>query len=153
MDPGLLAVHKESLACLYAALQPLYDHYAAKLGRRKGWMGRAGYLGVLSLYHEIQATNLDRHHRWPMPCTAGQNIVVLDANGDIRSCELRQRLGNVRDYDCDWGRFWASRARRDEIAAIRRDGCWCTHVCFIHASLKASTKAKIVDVPRAYLSR
>jgi hypothetical protein len=26
-------------------------------------------------------------------------------------------------------------------------------VCFIHASLKASTRAKVVDVPRAYLSR
>ena len=32
-----------------------------------------------------------------------------------------------------------------------RDGCWCTHVCFIHASLKASPKARLIDVPRAYL--
>jgi MoaA/NifB/PqqE/SkfB family radical SAM enzyme len=153
MDPGLLEVHKEALIRLYADLQPLYRHYAEKLGQRKGWLGRAGYLGVLNLYHEIQAANLDRHHRWPMPCTAGQNIAVLDANGDIRSCELRERLGNVREHNCDWGRFWGSRARQDEIAAIRRDGCWCTHVCFIHASLKASTRAKVVDVPRAYLSR
>jgi MoaA/NifB/PqqE/SkfB family radical SAM enzyme len=153
MDPGLLEIHKEAITRLYAELQPLYRHYADKLGRRKGWVGRAGYLGVLNLYHEIQAANLDRHHRWPMPCTAGQNIAVLDANGDIRSCELRERLGNVREYGCDWGRFWDSRARQEEIAAIRRDGCWCTHVCFIHASLKASTKAKAVDVPRAYFSR
>jgi MoaA/NifB/PqqE/SkfB family radical SAM enzyme len=153
MDPALLEVHKDALARLYEDLQPLYRHYAGKLGRRKGWVGRAGYLGVLNLYHEIQAANLDRHHRWPMPCTAGQNIAVLDANGDIRSCELRQRLGSIRDYDCDWRRFWDSRERREEIARIKRDGCWCTHVCFIHASLKASTRAKVVDVPRAYLSR
>jgi MoaA/NifB/PqqE/SkfB family radical SAM enzyme len=153
MDPGLLEVHKGQVEDLYTRLQPLYRHYAAKLGRRKGWVARAGYLGVLNLYHEIQAANLDRHHRWPMPCTAGQNIAVLDANGDIRSCELRERLGSVREHDCDWGRFWDSQVRQDEIAAIRRDGCWCTHVCFIHAGLKASTKAKVVDVPRAYLSR
>jgi hypothetical protein len=38
------------------------------------------------------------------------------------------------------------------IASIRRDGCWCTHVCFIHASLKASLKARAIDVPRAYLA-
>ncbi len=152
MDPGLLEVHKESLERLYRELQPLYRHYAEKLGRRKGFLGKAGYLGVLKLYHEIQAANLDRHHRWPMPCTAAQTIAVLDANGDLRSCELRERLGNIRDYDCDWGRFWGSRARVDEVAAIRRDGCWCTHVCFIHASLKASAKAKALDVPRAYLS-
>jgi Fe-coproporphyrin III synthase len=152
MDPGLLEVHKESLERLYRELWPLYRHYADKIGRRKGWPGRAGYLGVMKLYHEIQAANLDRHHRWPMPCTAAQNIAVLDANGDIRACELRQRLGNVRDYDCDWGRFWSSREREDEVDRIRREGCWCTHVCFIHASLKASVKARVIDVPRAYLS-
>jgi MoaA/NifB/PqqE/SkfB family radical SAM enzyme len=153
MDPGLLEVHKEALTRLYAELQPLYRHYAARLGRRKGWVGKAGYLGVLNLYHDIQARNFDRHHRWPMPCTAAQNIAVLDANGDIRSCELREKLGNIRDYECDWGRFWDSKERQDEIAGIARDGCWCTHVCFIHASLKASRKAQVVDVPLAYLSR
>jgi MoaA/NifB/PqqE/SkfB family radical SAM enzyme len=152
MDPGLLEVHKEALERLYRELGPLYRHYADKLGRRKGFLSKAGYLGVLKLYHEIQAANLDRHHRWPMPCTAAQTIAVLDANGDLRSCELRDRLGNVRDYGCDWGRFWDSRARQDEVARIRRDGCWCTHVCFIHASLKASPKARAIDVPRAYLS-
>lgn len=79
------------------------------------------------------------------------NIVVLDANGDIRSCELRERLGNLRDDDGDWSRFWSSRERHQEIAAIERDGCSCTHVCFIHASLKASPKVMAIDVPRACL--
>ncbi len=88
-----------------------------------------------------------------MPCTAAQNIAVVDANGDIRSCEPRERLGNLRDYDCDWDRFWQSRERAEEIDAIARDGCWCSHVCFIHASLKASKKAMTIDVPRAYLHR
>jgi MoaA/NifB/PqqE/SkfB family radical SAM enzyme len=153
MDPGLLEVHKESLARLYEDLRPLYRHYADKLGRRKGWLNKAGYLGVLNLYHEIQASNFDRHHRWPMPCTAAQNVAVLDANGDIRSCELRERLGNIRDFGCDWGKFWDSPGRQEEITRIRRDGCWCTHVCFIHASLKASPRARLLEVPRAYLAR
>lgn len=152
MDPALLEVHRNSLDRLYEDLKPLYRHYAEKIGRRKGLLARAGYLGVLSLYHEIQASNFERHHRWPMPCTAAQTIAVLDANGDVRACELRERLGNVRDHDCDWNGFWSSRERREEIEAIRRDGCWCTHVCFIHASLKASRKAMLYDVPRAYLS-
>jgi MoaA/NifB/PqqE/SkfB family radical SAM enzyme len=151
MDPALLAVHRDDLSRLYQELSPLYRHYAEKLGNRKGFLSKAGYLGVLNLYHEIQAANLDRHHRWPMPCTAGRNIAVLDANGDLRACELRERLGNVRDYDCDWSRFWDSRKLAHELEAIERDACWCTHVCFIHASLKASAKAMLYDVPRAYL--
>lgn len=151
MDPALLEVHQHALERLYEDIKPLQRHYAEKIQQRKGFLGKAAYLGVLGLYQEIQAANLDRHHRWPMPCTAGQNIAVVDANGDIRSCELRERLGNLRDYDCDWGRFWDSNERRDELKAIEKDGCWCTHVCFIHASLKASPKALALDVPRAYL--
>ncbi len=151
MDPTLLEVHKDTLEQLHQDLKPVYEHYASKVGARNSWLGKATYLGVLGLYHEIQAANLERRHRWPMPCTAAQNIAVLDANGDIRSCELRERLGNLRDYDCDWSRFWQSRERTDEMAAIERDGCWCTHVCFIHASLKATKKALAIDVPRAYL--
>jgi MoaA/NifB/PqqE/SkfB family radical SAM enzyme len=151
MDPALLEVHEEELLALYTDLAPLHRHYGEKLGARKGFLAKAGYLGVLGLYHEIQAANFARHHRWPMPCTAGRNIVVLDADGDIRACELRERLGNVRAHDCDWRRFWDSAERASEIAAIERDGCWCTHVCFIHASMKASAKAKFYDVPRAYL--
>lgn len=153
LDPTLIAVQKETLSRLFDDLKPLFRHYADKVAKRKGWIGRAAYLGTLNLYHEIQAANFDRHHRWPMPCTAARNIAVVDANGDIRSCELRERLGNLRDYDLDWGRFWSSRERRAEIEAIHRDGCFCTHVCFIHASLKASPKAMIWDVPRAYLNQ
>jgi Fe-coproporphyrin III synthase len=153
MDPALLEVHKHDLDRLYRGLEPIHRHYADKIARRKGALAKAGYLGVLGLYHEIQAANFERHHRWPMPCTAGRNIVVLDANGDIRACELRERLGSLRDYDCDWRRFWESRERREELEAIERDGCWCTHVCFIHASLKASPKAMLYDVPRAYIQR
>ncbi len=152
MDPALLEVHRDELSRRYRDLRPLYRHYGEKLGKRKGYLAMAGYLGVLNLYHEIQAANFERHHRWPMPCTAGRNIAVVDANGDIRACELRERLGSVRDYDCDWQRFWDSRERALELESIERDGCWCTHVCFIHASLKASPKANLYDVPRAFLT-
>ena len=157
MDPSLLELHRESIAALFRDLQPIYRHYAERIEKRKRGLAaplaRVSYLGTLNLYHRIQSANLDRHHRWPMPCTAGQNIVVVDANGDLRACELRDALANLRDFDCDWNRFWQSRARAAEIDAIARDGCWCTHVCFIHASAKASTKAVMVDIPRAYLAR
>lgn len=155
MEPELLQVHKEALARLYEDLKPLYRHYARKLAERKGvvrgTISEAAYLGVLNLYHELQAANLDHHHPWPMSCTAGRTIMVLDANGDLRACELRAPLGNMRELDCDWNEFWQSKSRQNELTAIARDGCWCTHVCFIHASMKASPKARLIDVPRAYV--
>jgi MoaA/NifB/PqqE/SkfB family radical SAM enzyme len=153
MDEELLEVQKESLETLYRGTRELYRHYARKVESRKGFLGKAAYLGALNLYQEIQAANYERHQRWPMPCTAGQNIAVVDANGDVRACELRERLGSLREFDLDWQRFWRSRERREELDRIEKEGCWCTHVCFIHASLKASPKAKALDVPRAYLAQ
>lgn len=64
-----------------------------------------------------------------------------------------ERLRYLGEHASDWRRFWDSDERQEEIAGIERDGRWCTHVCFIHSSLKVSRKAQVVDVPLAYLSR
>ena len=47
-----------------------------------------------------------------MPCTAGDTSIVIDFNGDVRACELRGKLANLRDYDCDFGNSGRPRARR-----------------------------------------
>ena len=86
-----------------------------------------------------------------MPCTAGETAIVIDYNGDVRACELRGKLANLRDFDCNFERFWKTQTRASEVNAIVRDQCWCTHVCFIHDSLRHSPKALLYDVPLSYL--
>jgi hypothetical protein len=76
---------------------------------------------------------------------------VIDFNGDMRSCELRGRLANLRDYDCNFEKFWQAQVRKDELGAIVQDQCWCTHVCFIHDSLRHSPKVLLYDIPLTYL--
>lgn len=88
-----------------------------------------------------------------MPCTAGETAVVIDFNGDVRACELRAPLGNLRHYDMDFAAFWDSAARREEVAAIARDRCFCTHVCFLHDSLRFSLAAQLVRIPASYFTR
>jgi MoaA/NifB/PqqE/SkfB family radical SAM enzyme len=82
-----------------------------------------------------------------MPCTAGRTILVIDYNGDVRACELRGRVANLRDVDCDFRRVFPSAAMRRETEQIVRDQCWCTHVCFIHDSTRDSPRAKFLAVP------
>jgi hypothetical protein len=77
--------------------------------------------------------------------------VVIDYNGDVRACELRGKLANLRDFGCDFGKVWETENRRRELGSIVHDQCWCTHVCFIHDSLRHSAKAMLYDVPLAYL--
>ncbi|HEV2425560.1 MAG TPA: radical SAM protein [Terriglobia bacterium] len=154
-EPGLKSLDADRLPALYRRLQTYYRHYAATWNRRyqgmSGAVAQAYYEGTLAFHNRVQLENATRPHRWPMPCTAGETAIVIDYNGDLRACELRGKLGNLRDFDCDFGKFWATLTRRQELDSIVRDQCWCTHVCFIHDSLRHSAKALLFDIPLAWL--
>ncbi len=154
-DPGLKTIPTERLPALYRELQKIYSHYAPTILKRLEGLerafGAAYYLGTLALHNKVQLENVESSHPWPMPCTAGETSIVIDYNGDVRACELRGRLANLRDFGCDFAKFWATETRHAELGAIVHDQCWCTHVCFIHDSLRHSAKALLYDVPLAYL--
>ncbi|HEV2349098.1 MAG TPA: radical SAM protein [Terriglobia bacterium] len=154
-DAGLKIIPTERLPALYQEIQKVYSHYAPTWLRRLDGLretaGEVYYQGTLALHNRIQLENMDGPHPWPMPCTASETAIVIDYNGDVRACELRSKLASLRDFDCDFGKFWTTLARRQEAKAIVDDQCWCTHVCFIHDSLRHSPKAMLIDVPLSYL--
>ena len=154
-DAGLMRIPTERLAALYHDLQAVYDYYGDQVReRRSGLAGKAArvyYQGTLALHNKIQLENIAAPHPWPMPCTAGETSVVIDYNGGVRACELRGKLANLRDYDCDFEKFWQTQIRHEELDAIVHDQCWCTHVCFIHDSLRHAPKVLLFDIPVTYL--
>lgn len=154
-DASLKQIPTHRLAGLYKDLQSVYAYYAdGVLRRRRGVaqkIAQVYYHGTLALHNKIQLENIVEPHPWPMPCTAGDTSIVIDFNGDVRSCELRGKLASLRDYDCDFGKFWAAQERQEELGAIVQDQCWCTHVCFIHDSLRHSPKVLLYDIPVTYL--
>ena len=88
-----------------------------------------------------------------MDCTAGETTLVIDYDGRFRSCELREPLGNVKDYDCDVQRIMQSDTMKKEVEAIGhgyKANCWCTHGCFITASLIFNPRKMIKQVYKGY---
>ncbi len=154
-DPTLKQIPTERLPELYRAILDIYEYYGARvMNRRTGLSRRIAevyYRGTLALHNKIQLENIESPHPWPMPCTAGATSIVIDFNGDVRACELRGKIGSLREYGCDFGKFWEARTRKEELDAIVRDQCWCTHVCFIHDSLRHSPKVLLYDIPVTYL--
>jgi Fe-coproporphyrin III synthase len=154
-DSSLKRIPTDRLAALYRDIQTVYKYYADSVMRRRTGIARkvaeVYYEGTLGLHNKIQLENISGSHPWPMPCTAGDTSIVIDFNGDVRACEMRGKLANLRDYDCNFADFWQARQRREELGAIKHDQCWCTHVCFIHDSLRHSPKALLYDIPLTYL--
>jgi radical SAM protein with 4Fe4S-binding SPASM domain len=112
------------------------------------------YVGTITTHYRTQHENFDHVTEWPFPCTAGETAVVIDYNGDVRACELREKFATLADYDYDFGMLWADHQRQQELQAI--DGgkaCWCTHVCFIHDSMRHSRRAMLYEVPKNFLTR
>ena len=55
----------------------------------------------------------------------------------MRACELREKFASLSDYNYDFAALWSAQERSTELNSI--DGgksCWCTHVCFIHDSMR-----------------
>lgn len=159
MNAAQREVPHEALAKLYREYERVQAIYVERSHQRCGresvaaavW--RTFYLGRLAIYNDIQYTNYTHGARWPMPCTAGETAAVIDYNGDVRICELRQPIGNLRQYDCDFGRLWNSQMRAAEVAQMRQDHCDCTHICFIDDSATYSPKVALLQSPLAYARR
>ncbi len=159
MNTSQRDIPHDVLPKLYQEYERVLAIYVERSHRRRGrgsvsaavW--RTFYLGRLAIYNDIQRTNYTRGARWPMPCTAGETAAVIDYNGDVRICELRQPIGNLRQYDCDFGRLWNSQVRTAEVAQMRQDHCDCTHICFIDDSATYSPKVALLQSPLAFARR
>jgi Fe-coproporphyrin III synthase len=156
-DPGLKKVERETLRRIYSRLPDIQWSYAEGMFDDTNfvtkWFKKALYVGMLTFHHRTQFENLEKPMRWAMPCTAGETSAVIDFDGRIRACEMRQPIGNLRDFDMNLKVFWETPARKNEPGQIACDQCWCTHVCFIHDSLRYSYRAMLSEIPKNYLLR
>ena len=62
-------------------------------------------------------------------CSAGNNICVIDADGEVRVCELKEPIGNLRNHNYDIKKILKSKQKHN---------CTCTHACFQNASIDVS---------------
>jgi MoaA/NifB/PqqE/SkfB family radical SAM enzyme len=156
-EPGLKELSRAKLRRLYPEIADLQLRYAKRLIVDRNpivrWLKRMAYVGTLTFHHRTQLANMDGRTPWGMRCTAGETSAVVDFDGRLRSCELREPVADLRKSDMQFNVFWESPERKAEMRKIECDQCWCTHVCFIHDSLRYSFKTMLLDVPRNYFSR
>lgn len=82
-----------------------------------------------------------------LPCVAGHRIGVLYSNGDVAPCELLDdRLGNIRAFDYSFPALWKTKHATEIRKWIVGTKCYCTHECFITASIafRPSQMTKVV---------
>jgi len=149
-DPTLQTVNPQKLGQIYREILPINFRYVSKRPRKKPLLEpliraywKAGYV----FSYQTQYRNYVERAKWKMPCTAGQTSIVIDYNGDVRVCELRKPIGNLRRYGMDFRKFWGSVERKLEIRQVELDQCFCTHICFMYDSMRHSKRVMLWELP------
>ncbi|MDR1419883.1 MAG: radical SAM protein [Treponema sp.] len=141
-EDGVKVLTENSLRKIQDHIAPYYLLYARRIGEGMNFIGRGltkfFYVGLMRTMYNIRAANLEKPTCWNMDCTAGETTLVVDYDGRFRACELREPVGNVKDYGCDVQKIMSGEAMKKEIDAIGhgyRANCWCTHGCWIMSSI------------------
>lgn len=156
-EDGVKILHEESLRELQDKMTSIYTGYAERMGKNsKGFrrfMTKFFYLGLLRTLYNLRASNIDKPTSWDMDCTAGETTLVIDYDGRFRSCELRDPIGNVKDYDCDVQKIMKGDAMTKEVDNLGygyKANCWCTHGCWIMSSIVFNPRKMIKKVYKGY---
>jgi MoaA/NifB/PqqE/SkfB family radical SAM enzyme len=94
-----------------------------------------GFLRFVKMYSRRVELDVLEQETQARPCYAGTISGVVDARGEIRLCELRDPVGNVRDTQFDFDQVWYSEEAERQRLSIRKKECHCTHSCFMSSSL------------------
>lgn len=113
----------------YREVLPFLESYWSTY---KNYDGFLKFVKVYSRQVELEVLEQETQAR---PCYAGSISGVLDARGEVRLCELRDAVGNVRDVEYDFGKVWFSPEADQQRASIAAKECHCTHSCFMSSSL------------------
>jgi len=154
-DATLRAVKPEELSETYRHALTLNSHYVSRTDGKGKWDGlrkafwKAGY----AFTYETQLRNYAYGTKWKMPCTAGRTSVVIDYNADVRVCELRKPIANLRKYGMNFQRFWGSIERGREVRQVKLDQCFCTHICFMYDSMRHSKRVMLWELPKIAIKR
>jgi MoaA/NifB/PqqE/SkfB family radical SAM enzyme len=141
-EDGVKILTEKSLREIQDRIAPYYLLYAKRIGEGMNSIGRGltkfFYVGLMRTMYNLRAENIEKPTSWKMDCTAGETTLVVDYDGRFRACELRDPIGKVQDYNCDVQAMMKGDAMKKEIADIGhgyKANCWCTHGCWMMASL------------------
>ena len=96
---------------------------------------RAIQMSFYKVLFEIQQKVME-NNTLKIPCLGGTTVGVIDANGDVRLCELLEPIGNLKDVDYNFMKLWNSEVAKKQRRFIKDKKCVCTHCVNLGNSLQ-----------------
>jgi len=151
---GMKSLNEETLTRLYD--KKILPYQEKLLRRRRG----NKLLNVLfasfaktnfNYIYRAQYRNFISKKAWSMPCLAGQSAIVINHKGMLQFCELRDPIADLRKEKFNPLKVISGKKGRKELKSIKKDRCFCTHVCFLTDSMYKSPKVVFLEMPLLWL--
>ena len=91
---------------------------------------------ILKNYHRLlwaTSIRIVEESRQVIPCLAGSSHLVVYADGGVAACEMLPTVGNLRQGTL--AEILEHEPFRRQLAAIKANGCHCTHNCALMDSI------------------
>jgi MoaA/NifB/PqqE/SkfB family radical SAM enzyme len=155
LGEGLKSVPPQALDTIYQELIPiqakyLYDQASCAGNYLLNTWRAISSIGNLIYRYKHQLRVYSSRGKWDFPCLAGESIGVIDYDGEVRICELRNKRVPLEDYDYDFSEVWKSKEIRDESQIAKSHSCDCTHTCFLGLSMRQHVIARFFYSPWLY---
>jgi len=95
----------------------------------------------LKRLYESQERHIDAGHNG-LVCAAGEGLVVIEPNADVRHCELLDKVANLRDYGMDFKAMWLDVEARRQRKWIVDSKCSCTHCVNLGHSIDTTGRSR-----------
>ena len=154
LEVRLKSVPPQALENIYHDLVPIQTKYLYRQASREenfllsSWRAISS-IGNLIYRYQHQLRMHSTGGKWDFPCLAGDGIGVIDYDGKLRVCELRNEQVSLGNYD--FSEAWKSKKIRAEAKIARSHSCDCTHTCFLGLSMRQNIMARFVYSPWLYL--
>ena len=77
------------------------------------------------------------------PCSAGNTIGVIYADGNLSFCEATQSIGNLKEANLDFDQIWHSEEANKKRRQMKN--CCCSNTCYLFASLRHHYHQNLFD--------
>jgi MoaA/NifB/PqqE/SkfB family radical SAM enzyme len=156
-----IAENREELLNVDEDITPAIDVYERTIrflqqGIRESLLKNRGIPGLIQSfrlkYYDYVVTEM-REKRRVIPCYAGQVSAQISPWGDIWPCCIlayKAEMGNLRDFDLDFARFWYSDKARQIRKQVAKGDCYCP-MANVHYTNMALTPIAMLNVVKNYI--
>jgi MoaA/NifB/PqqE/SkfB family radical SAM enzyme len=111
----------------YAQLMGQVEQDSRSGAIKNHYAGEGGFFrAAIDVYMHKLIARTEETRQAQLRCHAGTAGGVIYDEGTVSSCENLPPVGNLRDYDWNFGKLWFSTAMEERRRKVA-DGCFCTH--------------------------